>query len=273
MLNIIRGEFFRMMKSKSTWVILIIAILISFMTLSFIGYVPLRTSQSPTEQPDSGISISVNEDADLNITTMEGLLGGLFSGTTYSIFIIVFAVLFSGGHNKTGYIKNIQGIVGKKYKFLLLKGLMVCIFTAVFIILITVAASISGVLFFDNISFDFSSAWSYLGIQFVLLSGLGIIVSFFTEVVRSNLAALLVWIIYSTGFGVTFVNLVDGVLYRLEIVSETFSIHKYLILGNLWRLAPTDIPDYWLRLILVPLIICGIGFVLSAIIIEKQDVK
>ncbi|WP_440896550.1 hypothetical protein ACS127_00660 [Amphibacillus sp. Q70] len=277
MLNIIRADFFRMTKSKSTWIILITALAITIGLVAMLVYLTgVDTSQmSEVQQGDTGFNVTVNESlSDFNFTTIEGLLEFLFSSNIMVLFIIIFSVFLAGGHNKTGYIKNMTGIVGKKYKLLLSESLIICFFTAVIVILITVAASMSGILFFEDFSFnDFSSALPYLGIQFILMSGLGLVVAFFTEVVRSNLASLVVWIMYGLGLATMFFPLIDKWVNKLDIVKGTFSIREYLILGNIEMLTSADVTENWLSILMVPLIISTIGFMLSAVIIEKQDVK
>ncbi len=276
MLNLLRADLFRMMKNKNTWVIIGIAVIFTFASLALMSYF-INTDQTGLGTADhgSGLTIEIPEGSPmLDATSLGGLVESLFAGNTVVVMIIIFAVLFAGGNIRSGYIKSIAGVGGHKYKFLLSEGVIVCLFTAVLIILLTGAAVIGGLVFFDNLGFaGFSRVLPYLGLQFIMLSGLGLVVIAFTEISRSNLVSLLVWIIYTGGFGLSIIGLIEGLINRLSFISEPITLGNYLIFGNLMVLTPENMGEHWLRIICVTLVISVVAMIFGAISKEIRDVK
>lgn len=276
MLNLIRADLFRVIKSKSTWVILVIAFLGALGTLALSTYfIEADLTEITTSDHGSGLTITVPEDSPVyGVTSIKELVESFFTGTSGVMFIIIFAVLFTGGNSRSGYNKNIAGIVNHKYKFVLSEALIICLFTALIIILFTGAAIIGGLVFFDNLTFTgFASVLPFLGLQLLLRSGFGLVVAAFTEISRSNLVSLLVWVIYGGGFGITLINLIDGLVNRLGFITKPISGGNYLITGNLMILLPENMADHWVRVVLVAVIISGIALISGTISKEVRDVN
>lgn len=276
MLNLIRADLFRMIKSKSTWVILLIVFLGALGTLALSAYfIEADLAGFATSDQGSGLTITIPEDSPaFSVTSIKELVESFFTDNTGVMFIIVFAVLFTGGNIRTGYNKNIAGVVGHKYKFVLSEALIICLFTALTIILLTCAAIIGGLAFFDNLTFaGLASVLPFLGLQLLLRSGLGLVVAAFTEISRSNLISLLVWVIYSGGFGLTLISLIDGLVNRLGFITRSIAVGNYSLTGNLMILMSENMADHWVRIIIVVAVISGIALISGTISKEVRDMN
>lgn len=276
MLNLIRADLFRMIKSKSTWVILLIVFLGALGTLALSAYfIEADLAGFATADQGSGLTITIPEDSPaFSVTSIKELVESFFTDNTGVMFIIVFTVLFTGGNIRTGYNKNIAGVVGHKYKFVLSEALIICLFTALTIILLTCAAIIGGLAFFDNLTFTgLASVLPFLGLQLLLRSGLGLVVAAFTEISRSNLISLLVWVIYSGGFGLTLISLIDGLVNRRGFITRSIAVGNYSLTGNLMILMSENMADHWVRIIIVVAVISGIALISGTISKEVRDMN
>lgn len=288
MLKLIRGDFFRLFKQKSTWIILLINILFVVMFM-FITSQIYAYSNSFSEQTvdfgedgevtwedegaqEDGISVDRPEtDAEMAAVDVVELA---LNGTTNLVFLIVFTVLFAGGHNRTGYIKNMSQITSRRYRTVLSESFIAAIYAAALIVTSTLAAIISAQLFIGPIAFDsFSDALPYIGLNYLILIAFGVIVTAFTEFTRSNLVSLLVSILYATGFGSLFYSLITALLKYLDLVNDSFNLIEYSLLGKLSQLSVSTVDELSRSIVITAILFSLLAFVLASIAVKRQDVK
>ena len=257
MFNAIRMDVYRLFKTKSTYIILVIMIAMSVMGTGLMSVMTemtgaesqqVQTEQmsdnadyageddqfnEDTEGAQSQLSVSVSEiDPDENDNSVLSFAMSDISGLQAGLFIIIFTVLFSMADINSGFIKSIGGQVKGRGVLIVSKMAAIAIFTAIVIIADFLTELIAVNIFFDDaVVGSASEIVRLLSSQFVLNFALAILMMAIAIIIKNNVVSMIIGVCMCTGI---FELIFMGINYLIDKIGfSDFDINNILITGKI----------------------------------------
>ena len=257
MFNAIRMDVYRLFKTKSTYIILVIMLALSVMGTGLMSVMTemtgaerqqVQTEQmsdnadyageddqfnKDTEGAQSQLSVSVSEiDLDENDNSVLSFAMSDISGLQAGLFIIIFTVLFSMADINSGFIKSIGGQVKGRGVLIVSKMAAIAIFTAIVIIADFLTELIAVNIFFDDaVVGSASEIVRLLSSQFVLNFALAILMMAIAIIIKNNVVSMIIGVCMCTGI---FELIFMGINYLMDKIGfSDFDINNILITGKI----------------------------------------
>lgn len=257
MFNAIRMDVYRLFKTKSTYIILVIMIAMSVMGTGLTSVMTemtgaerqqVQTEQmsdnadyageddqfnDDTEGAQSQLSVSVSEiDPDENDNSVLSFAMSDISGLQAGLFIIIFTVLFSMADINSGFIKSIGGQVKGRGVLIVSKMAAIAIFTAIVIIADFLTELIAVNIFFDDaVVGSASEIVRLLSSQFVLNFALAVLMMAIAIIIKNNVVSMIIGVCMCTGI---FELIFMGINYLMDKIGfSDFDINNILITGKI----------------------------------------
>lgn len=257
MFNAIRMDVYRLFKTKSTYIILVIMIALSVMGTGLMSVMTemtgaesqqVQTEQmsdnadyageddqfnEDTEGAQSQVSVSVSEsDPDENDNSVLSFVMSDISGLQAGLFIIIFTVLFSMADINSGFIKSIGGQVKGRGVLIASKMVAIAIFTAIVIIADFLTQLIAVNIFFDDaVVGSASEIVRLLSSQFVLNFALAVLMMAIAMIIKNNVVSMIIGVCMCTGI---FELIFMGINYLMDKIGfNDFDINNILITGKI----------------------------------------
>ena len=283
MTNIIKMDAYRMLKSPFTWIILLAAMLMMFGSVfvasTDVAYYEKNPGDiSRLEDPSDnkwGIRIGDIESswcAGNEIPLVE-LVSTNIQFKVPLMFLLVFLVFFVNGDSRTGYIKNIATHVKKRKNLIILKILPVAIYSALLLLVSSLAVMLGSKIFFGYVNFDnFASLLPFMGTQLLLHIAFGMFIICLLTLLRNSLASMIIGLLIASGL----IEIVDVILVAIvPNLSKTkeLSIMPYITSGNIGLLSVDGMADIYLRSLIVALIYTVFMTGISMYVFGKRDIE
>ena len=283
MLNIIKMDFYKLMRSKTLYVVQIslislMLVLALFMRVSLsrdyetgkessIGF-NSEVSDKQTNSPDISeeeyylIQNSIKDD--LNV---ESIISATYKSPVMLILLTIFMAVFIGSELESGYIKNIVPLTNSRLSLVISKSIIATAFIiiqAIVLFLGSVVASyiITGKLEIANIN----PVLYYASLQMLLLVAFSSLLTLIGYLFKSTTLTVGIGILLSFNIIGRLLNIVDGLFNVLK-----GNLSKLVIVGNS-VLDSFGANEYW-RIIIV----CAVYFVIYNIVtviwVKKMEVK
>lgn len=272
MSSVFKMEFFRLRKSKYTYLIMLIVFL-----LFFVGTI-LDSSQSTAstavnEENQNNFELyteNYNEDYSAAYSNKCEMLVSSFEGNIVAMSILIFTGLFAGAYHAHRFDKNIIGLIGKRHR-LVFVNLIICAIYSLAVICGTIVVSWIGYLLFNQnfavIPFgNLSVMTGYLITYYILLVCVAALMSCFVYAIRNQILAIVLGLLYGSGIIYEFIDFAGKYL-----ISDTFSIKRYVPLGTLYDLSMYDQAEF-VRALVIAVIFGGCALCLSVFIQNRRDV-
>lgn len=257
MFNAIRMDVYRLFKTKSTYIILVIMLAMSVMGTGLMSVMTemtvaerqqVQTEQmsdnadyageddqfnEDTEGAQSQLSVSVYEiDPDENDNSVLSFAMSDISGLQAGLFIIIFTVLFSMADINSGFIKSIGGQVKGRGVLIVSKMAAIAIFTAIVIIADFLTELIAVNIFFDDaVVGSASEIVRLLSSQFVLNFALAILMMAIAIIIKNNVVSMIIGVCMCSGI---FELIFMGINYLMDKIGfSDFDINNILITGKI----------------------------------------
>lgn len=257
MFNAIRMDVYRLFKTKSTYIILVIMLAMSVMGTGLMSVMTemtgaerqqVQTEQmsdnadyageddqfnEDTEGAQSQLSVSVSEiDPDENDNSVLSFAMSDISGLQAGLFIIIFTVLFSMADINSGFIKSIGGQVKGRGVLIVSKIAAIAIFTAIVIIADFLTELIAVNIFFDDaVVGSASEIVRLLSSQFVLNFALAILMMAIAIIIKNNVVSMIIGVCMCSGI---FELIFMGINYLMDKIGfSDFDINNILITGKI----------------------------------------
>ena len=257
MFNAIRMDVYRLFKTKSTYIILVIMIALSVMGTGLMSVMTemtgaesqqVQTEQmsdnadyageddqfnEDTEEAQSQFSVSVSEsDPDENDNSVLSFAMSDISGLQAGLFIIIFTVLFSMADINSGFIKSIGGQVKGRGVLIVSKMVAIAIFTAIVIIADFLTELIAVNIFFDDaVVGSASEIVRLLSSQFVLNFALAVLMMAIAIIIKNNVVSMIIGVCMCSGI---FELIFMGINYLMDKIGfDDFDINNILITGKI----------------------------------------
>lgn len=285
MLNIIKMDLYRMLRSKYTYIVLAAVMLMMLASVFMSGQDVAYYQQTPSaletlrlKEADAGVKwgIYIGHVPPKWCTGAEIPLPELVSSNLQShillMFLVVFIVLFAGNESRTGFIKNIACQVRHRYELVLGKLLSIAVFTAAMLAATVLSIMLGSGLFFGYVHMqDFGKFMAFLGTQFLLHVGYGSFILMLVYLLQNAVASLIAGILIAAGI----LQVADAVLLNIvpafnEI--ENFSVMNYLTSGNVALVSATSGNEVYFRAVIIAAVTLAVMACLGGIIMEKRDI-
>ena len=257
MFNAIRMDVYRLFKTKSTYIILVIMLALSVMGTGLMSVMTemtgakrqqVQTEQmsdkadyaveddqfnEDTEGAQSQLSVSVYEiDPDENDNSVLSFAMSDISGLQAGLFIIIFTVLFSMADINSEFIKSIGGQVKSRGVLIVSKMAAIAIFTAIVIIADFLTELIAVNIFFDDaVVGSASEIVRLLSSQFVLNFALAVLMMAIAIIIKNNVVSMIIGVCMCTGI---FELIFMGINYLMDKIGfSDFDINNILITGKI----------------------------------------
>lgn len=257
MFNAIRMDVYRLFKTKSTYIILVIMLALSVMGTGLMSVMTemtgaerqqVQTEQmsdnadyageddqfnEDTEGAQSQLSVSVSEiDPDENDNSVLSFAMSDISGLQAGLFIIIFTVLFSMADINSGFIKSIGGQVKGRGVLIVSKIAAIAIFTAIVIIVDFLTELIAVNIFFDDaVVGSTSEIVRLLSSQFVLNFALAVLMMAIAIIIKNNVVSMIIGVCMCSGI---FELIFMGINYLMDKIGfSDFDINNILITGKI----------------------------------------
>lgn len=257
MFNAIRMDVYRLFKTKSTYIILVIMLALSVMGTGLMSVMTEMTGaerqqvhteqmsdnadyageddqfNEDTEGAQSQLSVSVSEiDPDENDNSVLSFAMSDISGLQAGLFIIIFTVLFSMADINSGFIKSIGGQVKGRGVLIVSKIAAIAIFTAIVIIADFLTELIAVNIFFDDaVVGSASEIVRLLSSQFVLNFALAVLMMAIAIIIKNNVVSMIIGVCMCTGI---FELIFMGINYLMDKIGfSDFDINNILITGKI----------------------------------------
>lgn len=257
MFNAIRMDVYRLFKTKSTYIILVIMLAMSVMGTGLMSVMTemtgaesqqVQTEQmsdnagyagdddqlyEDTEGAQSQVSVGVSEiDPDENDNSVLSFAMSDISGLQAGLFIIIFTVLFSMADINSGFIKSIGGQVKGRGVLIASKMVAIAIFTAIVIIADFLTQLIAVNIFFDDAAVGSASEIvRLLSSQFVLNFALAVLMMAIAMIIKNNVVSMIIGVCMCTGI---FELIFMGINYLMDKIGfNDFDINNILITGKI----------------------------------------
>lgn len=269
MLNLIRMNIYRLIKSKFVIGLIIVAVISSIFA---IGMVDVDESsleyeimmEQGVDATEKGFGFTITSMLEPTVTqVMEGVLhSGLLLVT-----ISVFAVIFSGGERNSGYLKNI--VLPKKKKFYLFVAKLVPV--SIFSVLCFAVSTLSVFCTVGQLELGaIALLVPELVIQLLLHIAFAVCMLAYMELFRNQAIGLVVAIFGSMGLHVVVVNLLEEALAGIGI-PEFLLFGKNMIVAAANGMA-VDMPEAFLSCTMTAVFGIIMYMVIGSVIFSKRDV-
>lgn len=272
MLNVLKMDLYRIVKSKAAWLILVASILMMFasvfMTKQDINF--YNDNPSALENLRNGGEInwgiyigSVNPKwCNGNVIPLMELLAVNINSRMLLMFLTVFIVYFAGSEGRNSFMKNIVGQVKNRAFLVMSKFIAISIYTVFMMIATMLATMLGSRMFFGYVSLaGMSQGINFLLIQMSLHIGYGMFVLLLYHITGSSVATMLSGILIAAGI----LQFFDAIMY--------INILRYTTSGNVGVLSLSSSGTAYMRAGVVAVCAIVIMNLLSSIIIQKRDLK
>ena len=283
MMNILRADLYRLFKQNSTWIILLVAVLLFAFLGGTIGFM---TGDAPWlkrifQQISTQLSAYSSEPSDYQqleevleiVNSMKAGSIAQFIGLALSsdlmILITAFIAVFSSSAKRTGYIKNLYSEYPYP-KFFFSQALILLFYSLILVLVAAVTMGVVSFFFFKSLPFGnpFSFAL-FLLMKALLVWTFGLLVMLLCDVTRKGTSGLIIAIVYiSVGSGIIY-QMLDAVI--VSVFKIDFYIEYCTPLGSMTLLTYGDTKTY-LAAAIVVVIYAAVVFLEEILFVRKKDI-
>ena len=252
MLKALKMDLYRMVRTKSTYIIL--AAMIASCAMMIWSFYVTSTAFSSGMMGEAGV--------DMDLASLILVL-----------FTVIFTVIFCGAEYKHGYIKNVASVVSKRTGLVISK--LICIFIEIIVLhALTALCIIIGCRGFLGITEIHNVSGVVLEVIWGVLMNLSmasVIMLLFT-IARKTTLPMVLGIIYVL-MGSTVYSLADLIVEKLFKITD-FSVAEYTNMGNMLSYVnSTASQSTLIRSAVVAVVYLVVSTVVSCILMNKKDVR
>lgn len=287
MLNIIRMELFRLLKSKSFCIIMIALV----MTGLFSAYLLNARMQEVMEEggkiqlnriivsvPEGGryfIGINYNANSLIKekITVLEEV-SVMLSSAVVMFFTGVFTVLYVSAEKSCGFTRNIVSCV-KKRRFILYSQLIsISVFVMLEFLVLLLSTELGSIMFLNNFSFEMPlEELQCIGLKFLLYIAFAMFLILVTVAFKNNILPVIISIFLGYGIITAFIGCIGDIIAKKSGYDEFYYLDKYLVVRNIQVLSISSLAEIHLTVLLTAIAAILVYISLAAAVIEKRDVR
>ena len=281
MLNIIKMDLYRMLKTKSMYVIWIVLAAILLITTSL-----CKTDYELLTEKDAMKQEQVTEPAVDNINvgmmvtlptepgekvTVYDIFFANSQGKLYALLLVIFTVLFSTADISSGYIKNIGGQVINRGTLIFSRAIALAVFTV-----LTMAgaflfqAAANGIVFGELEWGNTKAILSYFVTELALHYALVLICMAIAIILKNNVISMVIAVCLSMNVMTIVYGVINSAIQKIGI--QNFQIYKYTITGKLSLLPMNPSGNECLAAFGVAIVFIVMMISVSSVVFQKRDI-
>lgn len=281
MLNIIKMDLYRMLKTKSMYVIWIVlaAILLITTSLCKTDY-ELLTEKDAMKQEQVTEPTADNLNVGMMVTlptepgekvTVYDIFFANSQGKLYALLLVIFTVLFSTADISSGYIKNIGGQVRNIGTLIFSRAIALAVFTV-----LTMAgaflfqAAANGIVFGELEWGNTKAILSYFVTELALHYALVLICMAIAIILKNNVISMVIAVCLSMNVMTIVYGVINSAIQKIGI--QNFQIYKYTITGKLSLLPMNPSGNESLAAFGVAIVFIVMMISLSSVVFQKRDI-
>ena len=268
MLKALRMDLYRMVRTKSTYIIL--AAMIASCAMMIWSFYVTSAAFSSGMMGETGADMNL---AALMPQTIDGYFDAFFQGNFLVLFTVIFTVIFCGAEYKHGYIKNVASVISRRTGLVISK--LICIFIEIIALhALTVLCIIIGCRGFLGITEVNNVRGVVLEVIWGILMNLSMasVIMLLFIIARKTTLPMVIGIIYVL-MGSTIYSLADLIVEKLFKITD-FSVAEYTNMGNMLSYVnSTASQSTLIRSAIVAVVYLVVSAVVSCMLMNKKDVK
>lgn len=279
MLNLIKMNMYRLLKSKN-FIALIVMIVLAFAItkVQVMLVTGMASIETATIDGDGNVVYETTETETEEVApefTVMDLFTG-FGNEIGALFVSIFAIVYCENERKNGFVKNLS--VAKKEKPLVFAAKLAPVVT--FTVLLQLCIFLGtwfATLTFKGIPFgDVVSALKFTGIETVLITAFGMFSMALYELFRRNVPAIIFGTFTAIGLTGQIVALIQMGLNKLGILSDSFCerfiLPEYFLSTRIGALSVSDLSGGKVPSIVIGAIGLALYIVAGMTLYGKKDV-
>ena len=281
MLNIIKMDLYRMLKTKSMYVIWIVlaAILLITTSLCKTDYELLtekdamkqeQVTEPTVDNINVGMMVTLPTEPGEKVTVYDIFFANS-QGKLYALLLVIFTVLFSTADISSGYIKNIGGQVRNRGTLILSRAIALAVFTV-----LTMAgaflfqAAANGIVFGELEWGNTKAILSYFVTELALHYALVLICMAIAIILKNNVISMVIAVCLTMNVMTIVYGVINGAIQKIGI--QNFQIYKYTITGKLSLLPMNPSGNECLAAFGVAIVFIVMMISVSSVVFQKRDI-
>ena len=281
MLNIIKMDLYRMLKTKSMYVIWIVlaAILLITTSLCKTDYELLtkkdamkqeQVTEPTVDNINVGMMVTLPTEPGEKVTVYDIFFANS-QGKLYALLLVIFTVLFSTADISSGYIKNIGGQVGNRGSLIFSRSIALSVFTVLtmtgaFLFQAAVNCIVFGKLEWGNTK----AILSYFVAELALHYALVLICMAIAIILKNNVISMVIAVCLSMNVMTIVYGVINSAIQKIGI--QNFQIYKYTITGKLSLLPMDPSGNECLAAFGVAMVFIVMMISVSSVVFQKRDI-
>ena len=281
MLNIIKMDLYRMLKTKSMYVIWIVlaAILLITTSLCKTDYELLtekdamkqeQVTEPTVDNINVGMMVTLPTEPGEKVTVFDIFFANS-QGKFYALFLVIFAVLFSTADISSGYIKNIGGQVGNRGSLIFSRSIALSVFSVLTMTGAFLFQAAANCIVFGELEWGNTKAiLSYFVAELALHYALVLICMAIAIILKNNVISMVIAVCLTMNVMTIVYGVVNSVIQKIGI--QNFQIYKYTITGKLSLLPMNPSGNECLAAFGVAIVFIVMMISVSSVVFQKRDI-
>ena len=281
MLNIIKMDLYRMLKTKSMYVIWIVlaAILLITTSLCKTDYELLtekdamkqeQVTEPTVDNINVGMMVTLPTEPGEKVTVFDIFFANS-QGKFYALFLVIFAVLFSTADISSGYIKNIGGQVGNRGSLIFSRSIALSVFSVLTMTGAFLFQAAANCIVFGELEWGNTKAiLSYFVAELALHYALVLICMAIAIILKNNVISMVIAVCLSMNVMTIVYGVINSSIQKIGI--QNFQIYKYTITGKLSLLPMNPSGNECLAAFGVAIVFIVMMISVSSVVFQKRDI-
>ena len=281
MLNIIKMDLYRMLKTKSMYVIWIVlaAILLITTFLCKTDYELLtekdamkqeQVTEPTVDNINVGMMVTLPTEPGEKVTVYDIFFANS-QGKLYALLLVIFTVLFSTADISSGYIKNIGGQVGNRGSLIFSRSIALSVFTVLTMTGAFLFQAAANCIVFGELEWGNTKAiLSYFVAELALHYALVLICMAIAIILKNNVISMVIAVCLTMNVMTIVYGVVNSAIQKIGI--QNFQIYKYTITGKLSLLPMNPSGNECLAAFGVAMVFIVIMISVSSVVFQKRDI-
>lgn len=281
MLNIIKMDLYRMLKTKSMYVIWIVLAVILLITTSLCktDYELLtekdamkqeQVTEPTVDNINVGMMVTLPTEPGEKVTVYDIFFANS-QGKLYALLLVIFTVLFSTADISSGYIKNIGGQVRNRGTLILSRAIALAVFTVLTMAGAFLFQAAANGIFFGELEWGNTKAiLSYFVTELALHYALVLICMAIAIILKNNVISMVIAVCLSMNVMTIVYGVINSAVQKIGI--QNFQIYKYTITGKLSLLPMNPSGNECLAAFDVAIVFIVMMISVSSVVFQKGDI-
>ena len=279
MLNIIKMDLYRMVKTRSLYVVWIIMAVLLFAP-TFLIKAESEAAQETQQSYGATDSASNNTNLGMSVeiptelgdkTTVYDLVYANTQAKYIALFFMIFVVLFSTADIHSGYLKNIGGQVKGRTVLIISKAVCLSIYTVVSMILVVLVQTVAAAAAFGYLKMGpWKEFLAYMGVETVLHIALMLIVMAISIILKNNAVSMVVSICLCMNLATVLYSSLDKIIAKAGV--KDFSVIMHTVTGKISLLSMNPTGRDIISALLVAVIFGAVFVGIVSAVFQKRDI-